>query len=227
MNISSTDSTGWASSISSLQGGSGASRMRPPPPPDGDGGMGPQGPRPPQGGGPVGEALASALKSLGLDTSALTQSSTSEATDSSASDSSATSATSDVREDMRQFMHQLFSAMREAGSAGQAGDASGEAMTMDEVAPGGRPPPPPDFASDLSALVTQIGNGSAPSGLSSAFDKLMADLGGTSSSSRETGAGSSTTELTLAQLLTTMQQSFGYGGAGSTARLGNMLDATA
>ena len=83
-----------------------------------------------------------------------------------------------------------------------------------------------NFASGLSALISQVSNGQAPAALQSAFTQLASDLQGSRSatagtSSATTGTATSTTQATLQALLTQMQQNLGY--ASSNTALSNTL----
>jgi len=180
-------------------------------------------------GGGMGHALTQALQDLGLSVPSnggATSSAASNSGDGDRDDGSAGT----VRSDMRQFMHALFDAVRGQASTGHA-DASTSAA--------GDAHGKPDFSNGLSALITQVGNGSAPSSLQSAFDKLVADLqaGGTAPASNATDTATSdgstssnasaASSITLQQLLTQMQQEFGYGRTSSTVTSGAVVSTNA
>ena len=88
------------------------------------------------------------------------------------------------------------------------------------------------MGSGLSALIAQVGNGTAPADLQSAFAKVAADLQPTTAtttpgSSSSSGTTASTPQATLQALLTQLQQNLGYGASSSTAAVGNFLSAHA
>jgi hypothetical protein len=77
-------------------------------------------------------------------------------------------------------------------------------------------------------LISQVSNGTAPSDLQSAFDKVAADLTQSGSSSANitaasSGSASSSSSATLQALLTQLQQNLGYGTSSSSAAIGNLL----
>ncbi|HVO08409.1 MAG TPA: hypothetical protein VMT83_16570 [Burkholderiaceae bacterium] len=181
-------------------------------------------------GGGMGHALTQALQDLGLSVpsngTSSSASSSGGGNDHDADDGSVAT----VRHDMRQFMHALFDAVRSqapSGTTDASSSATGDAQGK------------PDFSSALSAVITQVGNGSAPSSLQSAFDQLVADLqsGGTASASAAadagtssgstSGGGSAASSITLQQLLTQMQQEFGYGRTSSTVTSGAVVSTNA
>jgi hypothetical protein len=159
------------------------------------------------GGGGMGKQLMDALKSLGFNVPALPTPTANGAAASgtpAASDADSGHSATSLRSDFRNFMHQLFDAVKQAesGSAGNPSSSSAAASS---------------FASGLSNLISEISGGHAPSGLQSAFDKLASDLGGSSSS----GA-------TLQALLEKLQSGLGYAASSSgTASVGNLLSSSA
>jgi hypothetical protein len=177
-------------------------------------------------GGHMHAALTEAFQSLGLTvpdgTSASSSAgSASAGSDSSTSTSGASPAAGNVKQDMHDFMHELFQAVKSESSASPTTTDSGS---------GG---PQSSFADGLSALIAQVGNGSAPAGLQDAFSKLAADLQGSASPSATTDASagsssnsSTSTAPTLQALLTNLQQDLGYGKS-STSAIGNSVSALA
>jgi hypothetical protein len=172
------------------------------------------------GGGHVHQALMQALQSLGLTVpqgSAGTASSGSTASGGAAATTDASSATGNVKDDLRQFMHALFQAVKGESSTNAGSTASGSAD-----------PKSSSFASGLSALISQVTNGSAPAGLQDAFSKLAADLQGSQAAPATTAAAgapsSAAAAPSLQALLTNLQQDLGYGSSGTTS-LGNAVSA--
>ncbi len=150
-------------------------------------------------GGAVGSAVMAALQSLGLSVSPSSGSAP------QVSDASSLGNSSPVGQDVRKVMHALFKAVRSESAS--ASDASGSAST-------GAAGAPSPFANGLSALITQVANGSAPSDLQSAFSQLVQDAG---SSGAAANASAS-----LQGFLTQLQANLGYavsGGSGS----GNLM----
>lgn len=200
MNIPSLSST----SIASLSSVSGASAVSSPQDPDADG----------DGqmhvhhgghhrGGAVGSAMMAALQSLGLSIPPPAAGGTSDS--GSASTGQDSGSAGSVGHDVRQMMHALFEAVRgeQVGESGTTG--SGSAATA-----GG----PSSFATGLSALITQVANGSAPSDLQSAFSQLVQDAGATGT------AGSANANLQA--FLTQLQANLGY-AADSGSGIGNLM----
>jgi hypothetical protein len=190
------------------------------------------------GGGQMQNALMQALQSLGFSipqptastsaTTATTGTSAVSATSSTSSSAGATaidgdgdsdgstSATSSIKKDIGQFMHALFQAIKNENPSGSS--SSGSTSTD----------PKANFAAGLSALISQVSNGTAPADLQSAFDKVAADLSQSGSSSANTttaslGSASSSSSATLQALLTQLQQNLGYGASNSSAAIGNLL----
>ena len=132
-------------------------------------------------------------------------------------DSAGTSSAIDgLRQDLHAFMHSLFDAVRTTDNASTgSGDATG----------GGANAGGSGFAAGLSALVTQVSAGNAPSDLQSAFNKLLADQPGAAGASASDGSGSSS--VTLQALLTQLQQNLGYGSTGVANGVGNVVSASA
>lgn len=175
------------------------------------------------GGGHMPQALAQALQSLGLTlpqgTGSAASSDPGAATTDSDGDSDASiSTTGGVKQDMQQFMHALFQAVRgeTAADASSAGSGSTDPKT--------------GFAAGLSALISQVSAGSGPSELQSAFTKLASDLPPASASvgsvatagSTTSGGGAAPAQATLQALLNRLQQDLGYGSWGTSA-IGNSI----
>ena len=128
-----------------------------------------------------------------------------------------TSAPSSVKQDMQQFMHALFQAVK------------GESAAVSTAASSGSIDPKTGFAAGLSALISQVSGGSAPSDLQSAFSKLASDLqqvsptaGTATTGSTPASGGPASTQATLQALLTRLQQDLGYGSS-STSAIGNSI----
>ncbi|HTP71176.1 MAG TPA: hypothetical protein VML58_03075 [Burkholderiaceae bacterium] len=180
--------------------------------------------------GGMGGALMQALKGLGLtaaDGSAQTASSDHDGDDAG---SAAGTAHASIKGDIRSFMHALFQAVRSESSG--ASDGSTAAVGAATTGAGAGSDPQAGFASGLSALITQVGNGSAPSDLQSAFDKLASDLqavkgAAPASSAAGTADASSAPSATLLQLLTQMQQNLGYGPRTASTATGNLVGTSA
>ena len=117
------------------------------------------------GGGHMRQAVTQALQSLGLSMPSTnsTSATSSTSSDGSSSDSSSTSATSGVQQDMRQFMHSLFEAVKDGSSSSASTATAGS-------------DPQSTFASGLSSLISQVSAGSAPADLQASFSKLASDL---------------------------------------------------
>lgn len=190
---------------------------------DGDGGV-----KKSRGHGQMQAALMQALQSLGLSPTGTTTStsgtnSTSQNSSSADSDGDtdgSTSATGSVKSDMRKLMHALFQALKnENPSNSTAGAAATPGPTDPKV----------NFASGLSALITQVSNGNAPTDLQNAFSQVAKDLQAAGSASNSTASSSSgsTPQATLQALLNQLQQNLGYGASSSTAGIGNFLSAQA
>lgn len=185
------------------------------------------------GGGQVQQAMQQALSSLGLSATTATSATAATATTANSTTSTATSDSSvsatggNVKQDMRAFMGALFQAVKgenTAGTASTSGTSSTSGTTND---------PKASFSAGLSALITQVSNGSAPADLQSAFSKLAADLGQVtpttgSSSTATAGSSSSQPAVTLQVLLSQLQQNLGYGsGSSSTFAVGTLLSTQA
>lgn len=99
-------------------------------------------------------------------------------------------------------MNALFDAVQSQASTSQTSQTSNA---------GGQT----DFASALSAVISQASNGKAPAELQNAFDQLMGSATG--------GAAG----VTLTQLLTGFQQQLGYGMSAGSSATGNWLNAKA
>jgi hypothetical protein len=214
---------------------------------DGSGGGGGRAHRT-HGGGQMQNALMQALQSLGLSmpqnsvsgassgsgttaaagTSATTTPSTAiGAIDSDGDSDGSSSSTGNVKKDFGNFMHALFQAVKSENASSSSSTTGSSASD-----------PKANFAAGLTALISQVGSGSAPSSLQSAFDQLTADLQ-PASSTASTGGGSSTgstgstsgtgssAQATLQALLTQLQQNLGYGASSGAAAIGNLLTAQA
>lgn len=174
------------------------------------------------GGSKLSTDVTSALQSMGLDTTKLTQALASSDTSASSS-SSGSSDTSTVKQDLHNFMHAMFDALRSQGASNantQAGASNQEGVD-----------PRTRFSSDLSSLISQVGSGNAPAALTDAFNKLAQDLGAnTSSTASSTGATSgsqSNATVSLQNLLSKLQQGLGYGASSSTSATGATLSTSA
>jgi hypothetical protein len=181
-------------------------------------------PLPPAGGGgsQMMQAVMQALQSLGLspsslDTSASTTNDVSTTTASGGSAATSSSSSSDaIREDMHQFMHALFEAMKSEGSSGSSDSTSTTAT--------GSGDPQNQMASDLSSLISDVSNGNAPSGLQAAFSKLASDLESSgASASSSTSTDSTSSSASLQAFLTALQQDLGYGATSSTSSVGSVV----
>jgi hypothetical protein len=184
------------------------------------------GPHRMHGGGQLLQAMMQALQSLGLTppagtsaTSASGTASTSTSIGSSSDSTGSTSATSTVQQDLQQFMHALFEAVKSESSSGSpASSSSGD--------------PQSSFATGLSSLISQVSNGGAPAGLQSAFSKLESDLqaSGAATSSTDpssSSASASSVQATLQAFLTNLQQDLGYGSSNASAAVGSLMTAQA
>lgn len=171
------------------------------------------------GGGQMQNAMMQAMQSLGMTPPQSGSSATATSTTDSDGDSDgSTSATSSVKKDMGKLMHALFQAVK------------GESTSGTSSTTGASQDPSASFAAGLSALISQVSNGSAPAGLQSAFDKVAADLqsGSSAATGSSTAATSSTSsQATLQTLLSKLQQNLGYGASSSSAALGNLLSTQA
>jgi hypothetical protein len=161
------------------------------------------------GGGHMRSAVTDALQSLGF---TLPSSATSPAgaTPSSAdpTDSTGSSDASKVKSDMRQFMHQLFEAVKGESATAPSSSAGASSASGD---------PQSGFASGLAALNGQVGNGTAPAALQSAFAQLSSDLSPSSAAAPSSANGSDASQATLQGFLTKLQQQLGYGQSGASA----------
>ena len=169
------------------------------------------------GGGHVRHAVDDALQSVGL--SLPTSSSASSTSTTGDSSTSATGDASGVKQDLQSFMHALFEAVKSESSGATATTASSTGSSSAD--------PQSSFANGLSALISQVGSGSAPADLQSAFSKLASDLqasGGTTSASSATSGTSSdsSSAATLQAFLTHLQQDLGY-GSGSASPAGSLV----
>lgn len=161
------------------------------------------------GGGHMRSAVTDALQSLGF---TLPSSATAPAgaTPSSAdsTDSTGSSDASKVKNDLRQFMHQLFEAVKGESATTASSSAGGGSGSGD---------PQSGFASGLAALIGQVSNGTAPAALQSAFAQLSSALSPSSAAAPSSTTGSDTSQATLQAFLTKLQQELGYGQSGTSA----------
>jgi hypothetical protein len=147
-------------------------------------------------GGGMRDALMQALQSLGLSDG---QSGTDSSNDASASQvgndgADGGSQAQSVKGDMRNFMRALFQAIK--------GESDGATTSVGAGGPTGQAHQD-SFAGGLSALITQVSSGSAPAGLQSAFNTLVADLQpGGSTASNAVGGAKAASSVSLTQLLT-------------------------
>jgi hypothetical protein len=165
------------------------------------------------GGGHMRQAVMQALQSLGLTPPQDAGGSGASTPSGAGGDSSgSTSATTGVKQDMRQFMHALFEAVKsESASGGTASSVSSD--------------PKATFADGLSSLISQVSSGTAPADLQSAFSKLASDLqpaAATTAVTGSTSAGAGSVQATLQAFLTNLQQDLGYAGSNASA-VGNLL----
>jgi hypothetical protein len=161
------------------------------------------------GGGHMRSAVTDALQSLGF-TLPSSATSPASATPSSA-DSTAGTGSSDaskVKSDLRQFMHQLFEAVKGESATAASSSAGGSSASGD---------PQSGFASGLAALIGQVGNGTAPAALQSAFAQLSSDLSPSSAAAPSSTSGSAASQAPLQAFLTKLQQELGYGQSGASA----------
>jgi hypothetical protein len=200
------------------------------------------------GGGRMHHALASALQSLGLTLPAMESSDKKADADKQVS---ASAAASNGEQDMRQFMHALFQAVKGQAPASSPGAATNPVGNPPSVkaAEGERHDMRDKFAAGLASLISQVAAGKAPAELQAAFTKLAADLqpasaaGSTAAASTSantslptpaptpapvsapTPAGTSGTKpaLTLQAVLSALQQQMGYSRSASPA-IGNTIN---
>ena len=135
------------------------------------------------------------------------------------SDGSAQSASS-LKQDLHQFMHALFQAIRS------------ESPSASSTADGSSTDPKNGFSAKLSALISQVSNGSAPADLQGAFSKLAADLQSAKPAVAANAAAGATTSDTLQHaslqsLLTLLQQNMGYGSTAGASTAGNVISTQA
>ena len=174
------------------------------------------------GGGQMKQALAQALQSLGLAADAGTLPAKAPAQNGAATDPDGDGdvhSASNLKQDMRQFMHALFQAVQ--GNAATSNSSNQGQSASDNKA---------SFATGLSAVISQVSAGNAPTGLQNAFSKLVTDLK-SNASNADTGAASgasstATSAPSLQALLTKLQASLGYGASGAVST-GNLLSNTA
>lgn len=221
MSISSVSSS-YVSPLSSIQSTSSGNAVGSSADPDGDGDGG-RPHRAHRGGGHMQQAMAQAFQSLGLSLpqNDSTKPSAAGATDSDADSDGSTSGVSNVRQDMHQFTHALFQAVK--------ADSSSAAPTSTQNTSGNGQAGPSDgqngFAAGLSSLISQVASGNAPAALQDAFTKLTSDLqsgGGTTSSSTTSASGNSS-QATLQAFLNKLQENLGYGSSSSSSAAGAIL----
>ena len=224
--IDSLSSPIYVSPSSALQSTQASSQLSSGSDPDGDGDGGQKVKR--HGGhghGQMQAALMQALQSLGLTggtagPSAGTPSSSSSqsATDSDGDADGSTSTTGALKSDMRQFMQALFQAVKSEGASATTGTQASNTASGND--------PKASFSDGLAALISQVSNGQAPAGLQTAFSKVLTDLqGGSGSAGSGASATASSTQVSLQDLLTKMQQNIGYGPSSSASTLGNLVNA--
>lgn len=170
------------------------------------------------GGGQMRQAMTQALQSLGLAMPQQAGSSTSAASsadpDGDGDGDGSNASVSSVKHDMRQFMHALFQAVKGEDSSGTSATQSGSGGTANS------------FSAGLSALITQVSNGSAPAQLQDAFNNLASDLQGGANAAAN--GSTATPSVTLQNLLSQLQLNLGYGSAaGGTASTGNVISTQA
>ena len=175
-------------------------------------------------GGQIQQAIVQAFQSLGLNmpsqvNSASASNASSGSTNSDGNTEGSAADTTSLQNDMRQFMHTLFQALK--GESGT--DSSGTASSGGSQSGGHSGPRKAHFAADLSKLISQTGNGNAPSDLQSAFAKLMQDMQATNAAGSGTqGSNADTTATTLQGFLNQLQQNLGY-GTSSLPATGNLI----
>ena len=168
-------------------------------------------------GGVMGQALMHALQSMGL---SVPQQGASPNTQSSSGaqsgtdrdgDHDGTGAADGGKGDLRSFMHALFQAVK--------AEKTSSNTTPSTTTAGSKA----DFAGSLSALISQVSNGSAPSNLQAAFDKLATDLQPAVATGSTTGGAGSASAVTLQKLLDKLQQNLGYGASSNTFSAGSLV----
>jgi hypothetical protein len=161
------------------------------------------------GGGHMRSAVSDALQSLGF---TLPSSATAPAgatpSSADASDSGSSSDAGKVKSDLRQFMHQLFEAVKGESATTGSSSAGGGSGSGD---------PQSGFASGLAALIGQVSNSTAPAALQIAFAQLSSDLSPASAVTPSSTGGSDASQATLQAFLTKLQQELGYGQSGVSA----------
>ena len=180
------------------------------------------------GGGQIGQALSEALQGLGVTPQMMgaqgggaAKGNDGDADDGGASSTSGTS----VQQDVRNFMHQLFEALKSQSGTSAAAGASSKSQAADSSAAskGQRP----NFSADLSSLISQVSSGNVPSGLAGAFNKLASDLQASNTANASQNAGTPTgAAMSLQQFLAAIQQSIGYKSNGADTT-GNLLSTAA
>jgi hypothetical protein len=171
-------------------------------------------------GGQLQQALAEALQGLGMPLPATTSPTAATPPQrSERADADSSSQNTSLRQDLHQFVHELFQALRQAGSPHDSAPATSAASSDSAPPVNLEPAPKPRVASNLSALISQVSSGSVPPGLQSAYAKLVTDL----QPSGSVADSGNTTPPTLQELLTRLQQNLGY-GATALDPSGNLVD---
>jgi hypothetical protein len=158
--------------------------------------------------GGMSQALAQALQSVGLISAPPAANAKKAASTNSTAkvDKATTSAnsTGSVKDDVRNFMHALFQAVKSEGATSDAGSSSASTD------------PKANLSSGLSALISKVSSGAAPASLQAAFDKLALDAPKNSAPSVPTAK--------LQDLLSQFQQNLGYGNSGSSQAMSNFVN---
>jgi hypothetical protein len=159
-------------------------------------------------------AISQALQSLGLTPPAggTTAAGSTSSSSADSTEATATSGAGKVKDDLRQFMHQLFEAVKAEGAA-SPGAGSAAASSSGDSQTG--------FASGLSALISQVSGGTAPAALLSAFSQLASDLSPPTAAA--SGAATDSSQPTLQAFLTQLQQTLGYGPTTSGSASGSLV----
>ena len=220
MSISALSSSSAASSLSFLSRLSSTNKnssnstdgVRPPPPPDGGG---------------FADAIADALKSIGISDTSTSTSSTDASAAASSSDSTSTTDGTDIAAALGSFLQSLMGALHAQNSGNDAPPPYSE--QQGSGAPGG----PGKLELDLQSLIAKLGSGSdsattstdgADSGdavdqLESAFGNLLDKLGTSSTASSDSTSNDAATKL--AAFLQALSAKVGGNGTS-----GNMVNTT-
>lgn len=156
---------------------------------------------------PVGTALVQALHGLGVTLPQPSGATGGTATNPPSGDKDG-DGDGTIRDDLRGFVHALYGAVHDANKATGSTPGGDHPLTR--------------FSDGLSAVISQVGNGTAPAALQSAFDQLASDL---QSAGMTSSTGSA--PLTLQNLLQGMQQDIGYGPGAGGGSSGGTVSATA